>query len=95
MLLNLVKQLTELNAQWQQIKNEYNDLQKNVVDYNALCKSLHIEKINYSGNKVIPVEIPVCIQDCKNICTNSRHNELVWWKLRLTGNPRFFTFINQ
>ena len=39
------QRLAELNAEWQPVKNEYNDLQKNVAEYNALCKSLHIEKI--------------------------------------------------
>jgi photosystem II stability/assembly factor-like uncharacterized protein len=39
------QRLAELNAQWQPLKNEYNDLQKQVADYNRLCTSLHIEKI--------------------------------------------------
>jgi cell division protein FtsB len=39
------QRITELNAQWQPIKTEYNDLQKQVADYNALCRSSGIEKI--------------------------------------------------
>ncbi len=39
------QRLTELNTQWQPIKNEYFDLQKQVADFNALCRSLNIEKI--------------------------------------------------
>ncbi len=39
------QRLTELNAQWKPIENEYNNLQKQVADYNALCRSLNIEKI--------------------------------------------------
>ncbi len=39
------QRLTELNAQWQPIKNEYSDIQKQVADFNALCRSLKIEKI--------------------------------------------------
>jgi hypothetical protein len=39
------QRLTELNAQWQPIKNEYNNLQKQVADFNALCRSSGIEKI--------------------------------------------------
>jgi hypothetical protein len=39
------QRLTELNTQWQPIKNEYSDIQKQVVDFNALCRKLNIEKI--------------------------------------------------
>ena len=39
------QRLAELNAQWAPIKNEYADLQKQVADFNALCRSLNIEKI--------------------------------------------------
>ena len=39
------QRLTELNAQWLPIKNEYSNLQKQVADFNALCRSLNIEKI--------------------------------------------------
>ena len=39
------QRLGELNAQWEPIKNEYNDLQKIIANYNALCRSLQIEKI--------------------------------------------------
>jgi hypothetical protein len=39
------QRLTELNAQWQPIKYEYSDIQKQVADFNALCRSLKIEKI--------------------------------------------------
>ena len=39
------QRLTELNALWQPIKNEYSDIQKQVADFNALCRSLNIEKI--------------------------------------------------
>jgi photosystem II stability/assembly factor-like uncharacterized protein len=39
------QRLSELNAQWQPIKNEYNDLQKQVSDFNALCRRMNIEKI--------------------------------------------------
>ncbi len=39
------ERLTELNAQWQPIKNEYNDLQKQIGTYNIQCRSAGIEKI--------------------------------------------------
>jgi photosystem II stability/assembly factor-like uncharacterized protein len=39
------QRLTELNAQWLPIKNEYAALQKQVADFNALCRNLNIEKI--------------------------------------------------
>jgi len=39
------QRLAELNAQWQPIKNEYSDIQKQVADFNALCRNLNIEKI--------------------------------------------------
>ena len=39
------QRLAELNAQWMPIKNEYIDLQNQVADFNALCRSLNIEKI--------------------------------------------------
>jgi hypothetical protein len=39
------QRLTELNAQWQPIKNEYTEIQKQVADFNALCRKLNIEKI--------------------------------------------------
>ncbi|HEU4901375.1 MAG TPA: hypothetical protein VFT06_01255, partial [Flavisolibacter sp.] len=39
------QRLTELNAQWQPLKNEYAGLQKKVADFNALCRSANIEKI--------------------------------------------------
>ena len=32
------QRLTELNAKWQPIKMEYDALQKNVEEYNALCR---------------------------------------------------------
>ena len=40
-----LQRLTELNAEWLPIKNEYNNLQKQVEDYNTLCRSTGIEKI--------------------------------------------------
>lgn len=43
------QRLTELNAEWQPIQNEYTDLQKQVADLNALCRSLNIEKITIPG----------------------------------------------
>ncbi|MEJ7671884.1 MAG: hypothetical protein WKF59_04060 [Chitinophagaceae bacterium] len=39
------QQLTALNGLWQPIKNEYTDLQTQVTEFNALCRSLSIEKI--------------------------------------------------
>ena len=39
------QQFTELNNRWQPIKTEYVDLQKQVADFNALCRSMNIEKI--------------------------------------------------
>ena len=39
------QQLTALNGLWQPIKNEYTDLQMQVTEFNALCRSLGIEKI--------------------------------------------------
>jgi photosystem II stability/assembly factor-like uncharacterized protein len=39
------QRLAELNAQWLPIRNEYTDLQNQVADFNALCRSLNIEKI--------------------------------------------------
>jgi hypothetical protein len=39
------QRLAELNALWQPIKNDYTDLQKQVADFNALCRSMNIEKI--------------------------------------------------
>ncbi len=39
------QRLTELNALWQPLKNEYGDIQKQVADFNALCRKLNIEKI--------------------------------------------------
>jgi photosystem II stability/assembly factor-like uncharacterized protein len=39
------QRLSELNAQWMPLKNEYKALQKNITDYNALCRSMNIEKI--------------------------------------------------
>jgi len=39
------ERLTELNGQWQPIKNEYMDIQKQVADFNALCRKFNIEKI--------------------------------------------------
>jgi len=39
------QQLTALNGLWQPIKNEYTDLQTQVTEFNALCRSLNIEKI--------------------------------------------------
>ena len=39
------QRLTELIALWLPIKNEYSDIQKQVADFNALCRSLNIEKI--------------------------------------------------
>jgi len=40
-----LQRLYELNAEWLPIKNEYNNLQKQVEDYNTLCRSTGIEKI--------------------------------------------------
>jgi photosystem II stability/assembly factor-like uncharacterized protein len=39
------QRLAELNAEWQPIKKEYDALQKNVEEYNALCRKMQIEKI--------------------------------------------------
>ncbi|MGI8584111.1 MAG: hypothetical protein ACR2KX_18080, partial [Chitinophagaceae bacterium] len=39
------QRLSELNALWLPIKNEYMDIQKQVAEFNALCRSLNIEKI--------------------------------------------------
>ncbi len=39
------QRLTELNALWQPLKNEYGDIQKQVADFNALCRKLNVEKI--------------------------------------------------
>ena len=39
------QRLTELNAEWQPIKQEYDGLQKNVEEYNALCGKMQIGKI--------------------------------------------------
>ena len=39
------QRLAELNAQWLPIKNQYTDLQKQVAAFNALCRSMNIEKI--------------------------------------------------
>lgn len=39
------QRLNELNEYWQPINNEYGDIQKHVADFNALCRSLNIEKI--------------------------------------------------
>ena len=39
------QRLTELNAQWLPIKNEYTGIQKQVSDFNVLCRNLNIEKI--------------------------------------------------
>ena len=39
------QRLVELNAEWQPIKKEYDALQKNVEEYNALCRKMQIEKI--------------------------------------------------
>jgi len=39
------QRLAELNADWQPIKKEYDALQKNVEEYNALCRRMQIEKI--------------------------------------------------
>ncbi|MDQ6904608.1 MAG: glycosyl hydrolase, partial [Bacteroidota bacterium] len=39
------QRLAELNADWLPIKKEYDALQKNVEEYNALCRRMQIEKI--------------------------------------------------
>ena len=39
------QRLAELNAQWLPIKNEYSDIQKQILDFNALCRNAGIEKI--------------------------------------------------
>jgi hypothetical protein len=39
------QRLAELNAQWLPIKNEYADIQKQVANFNTLCRNLNIEKI--------------------------------------------------
>ena len=39
------KQLTDLNARWLPVKNEYAALQKQVTDFNVLCRSVNLEKI--------------------------------------------------
>lgn len=39
------QRLTELNGQWQPIKNEYSNILKQVEDFNSLCRKLNIEKI--------------------------------------------------
>ncbi|HUS02756.1 MAG TPA: hypothetical protein VMY77_13550, partial [Chitinophagaceae bacterium] len=39
------QRIAELNAQWLPIKNEYTDLQRQVADFNAVCRNLNIEKI--------------------------------------------------
>lgn len=40
-----LQSLTELNTEWQPLKSEYDHLQKQVEDYNTLCKNSGIEKI--------------------------------------------------
>ena len=39
------QQLAALNTQWQPIQIEYTDLQKQVSDFNIVCKNTGIEKI--------------------------------------------------
>ena len=39
------QRLAELNAEWLPIKREYDALQKNIEEYNALCRKMQIEKI--------------------------------------------------
>jgi len=39
------QRLNELNAQWQPLNNEYKNLQQQIAEFNALCRSLNIEKI--------------------------------------------------
>ncbi len=39
------ERLTALNSLWLPIKNEYNNLQKQIADYNTLCRNAGIEKI--------------------------------------------------
>ena len=39
------QQLAALNTQWQPIQNEYTDLQKQVADFNTVCKNMDIQKI--------------------------------------------------
>ncbi len=46
------QRLTELNGQWQPIKNEYIEIQKQVADFNDLCRKLNIEKITVPGTAI-------------------------------------------
>jgi hypothetical protein len=40
-----LQQFAALNALWLPIKTDYTELQKQVADFNALCRSMNIEKI--------------------------------------------------
>jgi hypothetical protein len=39
------QRLSELNAQWSPLKNEYESLKKKVEEFNTLCRNMNIEKI--------------------------------------------------
>jgi photosystem II stability/assembly factor-like uncharacterized protein len=40
-----LQRLAELNAQWSPLQNDFLSIQKQVADFNALCRSMNIEKI--------------------------------------------------